>query len=65
MIGRCILCDRSTRRKVNQNRPCCRKCERSAPMAIVCPALFCDKGPAAGVARAAMAAVMAGLEDEE
>jgi hypothetical protein len=50
--GRCILCNSQTRRKPSITRPCCNKCEKTAPVAISCPGLF-TKGPAALVARAA------------
>lgn len=50
--GQCVVCRKSTRRKPNPCRPCCRKCEKTAPVAISCPGLF-TRGPAAIVARAA------------
>lgn len=59
MKAHCILCLRLTRRKLNPLRPCCSKCEKTAPVAVTAPALFADRGPAAQVARSAMAAVEA------
>lgn len=52
MNGECILCGRSTRRKLNPLRPCCRKCEKTAPVAFTCPGAF-TKGAAGKVAQAA------------
>jgi hypothetical protein len=51
-MGTCILCGKSTRRKPSTLRPCCRKCEKTAPVAVTAPGLF-TRGPAALVARAA------------
>lgn len=47
----------TTRRKPNPARPCCRRCEHTAPTAIVCPAVFSDGHPAGLFARAAEAEV--------
>jgi hypothetical protein len=54
--ARCILCGNLTRRKKNPRRPCCRKCEKTAPTAITCPAAFLGSH-ADKVAKAAMDAV--------
>lgn len=57
MKGKCILCHKSTRRKPNPMRPCCLKCERTAPVAVSCPGAFLDRpGPANGIAKLAIAA---------
>lgn len=61
---RCITCNGPLRRKLNPNRPCCRKCERKVPMAIQAPGLF-TKGPAALAAKAASDAVRAQMEDRK
>jgi hypothetical protein len=56
MMARCIVCGADTRRKPNPKRPCCRKCEKTAPTAVSSPGLF-TRGPAALIAKAAMRAV--------
>lgn len=51
----CIICGKPTHRKPNPYRPCCRKCERTASMAVQAPRLFLDRpGPAQTVARAVL-----------
>ncbi len=38
--GICVVCGRSTHRIPNQQRPCCDRCEKTAPTAISCPGAF-------------------------
>ena len=52
-LGKCIVCGKSTRRLLNSRRPCCRKCEKTAPTVFTAPGLF-TRGPAAKVAEAIM-----------
>lgn len=50
--GLCIACGHSTRRKLSALRPCCRKCERTVPVAMSAPATF-TRGAAGKLARLA------------
>lgn len=52
MATRCILCGELA--ATSKQSPCCKKCQRSAPMAVQAPGLF-TTGPAAVVARSAEA----------
>lgn len=53
--GTCIICGNSTRRKPNPMRPCCSKCEKTAPTAVTCPGAFLPGSNAASkVAQAAI-----------
>lgn len=61
MQGKCILCGKSTRRNQNTARPCCNRCEKTAPVALTAPVLFA-RGVAGQVAQAAMEASAASAE---
>jgi hypothetical protein len=52
--GRCLLCGKPTRRKHDPRRPCCRKCEKTAPVVFTAPGLFVND-VAGKVARAVIA----------
>ena len=52
---KCVIC-KQERRYINETRPCCRKCEKTAPMCVQAPGLFTN-GPAGRVARATEKAV--------
>lgn len=40
-MKRCIICG-APRRYVTRARPCCRKCERTAPICVSAPLLFIE-----------------------
>jgi len=54
LIGKCVLCGKSTRRVHNPYRPCCGRCEKTAPTVFTTPGLFVND-VAGKVARAIVA----------
>lgn len=56
--ARCVICGQSTRRKINPRRPCCSRCEKTAPSCVSSPGCF-EHGtsPAATLARKVIAEV--------
>jgi hypothetical protein len=47
---KCVICN-TERKYINESKPCCNKCEKTAPTCISCPGLF-TVGVPAQVARA-------------
>jgi len=52
---KCVVCGKP-RRYITREKPCCRKCERTAPICVSAPLLFADehRTPATLVARAVL-----------
>lgn len=49
-MGECVLCHESTGRIHDSHRPCCKSCEKDAPMVIQAPGLFLEPSPVQHVA---------------
>lgn len=47
---KCVLCKSTkSKHKLTEYRPCCHKCEKTAPAAAISPGCFLDQGSIAGV----------------